>query len=87
MYGQTHEKLALYEDPEVQAAIPLAQQFHDVLINSVARPSTATAPNYVEVSELFWLAVHSVLTGEKDANQALQELENNLVELTGLPTL
>ncbi len=56
-----------------------------VFQNAVARPSTATAPRYNEVSRLFFTAVHSVLTGENDAETALGELEIDLEELTGLP--
>jgi len=51
----------------------------------VARPSTATAPNYNEVSTLFFRAVHSVLRGDKRAMDALEELELDLEDLTGFP--
>lgn len=75
--------MVLYEDPEVLEATPFFATLYDVLINAVARPSTITAPNYNEVSTLFFRAVHSVLTGTKDATSALEELELELQALTG----
>ncbi len=75
--------MALYEDPEVLKSTPFFGTLYDVLINAVARPSTITAPNYNEVSTLFFRAVHSVLTGAKDATTALEELELELQSLTG----
>jgi len=75
--------MTLYEDPEVLESAPFFGTLYDVLINAVARPSTVTAPNYNEVSTLFFRAVHSVLTGAKDATTALEELELELQALTG----
>ena len=57
-----------------------------VFQNATPRPSTATAPNYNEVSRAFFTAVHDVLTGQADAEDSLAELELNLEDITGLPT-
>jgi trehalose/maltose transport system substrate-binding protein len=73
----------LYQDADVCEASPFMCQLYDVFINAVARPSTATAPQYNEVSTLFFQAVHSVLTGDNDAQSALEELELDLEDLTG----
>jgi trehalose/maltose transport system substrate-binding protein len=73
---------ALYKDPEVLEASPFMGSLYDVFTNAVARPSTATSPNYNQVSTLFFQAVYSVLTGENDAQTALEELELDLQELT-----
>jgi trehalose/maltose transport system substrate-binding protein len=73
--------MSLYEDPEVLEAVPFFGSLYDVFINAVARPSTATAPRYNEVSTLFFNAVHSVLTGDKDAMTAIEELELDLEDL------
>jgi trehalose/maltose transport system substrate-binding protein len=59
---------------------------YDVFINAVARPSTATAPQYAETSSLFFNAVHSVLVGDNDAATAFAELELDLEDLLGFPT-
>ncbi len=77
---------ALYEDPEVLEAQPFMGRLLDVFTAAVARPSTATAPNYAEVSAAYFNAVHSVLTGAEDAETALALLELDLAALTGFPT-
>ncbi len=74
---------ALYEDEEVLKINPFFGDLYNVFTNAVARPSTATAPNYNAVSTAFFKAVHSVLTDEKDAQTALEELELDLQDLTG----
>ena len=78
--------MALYEDEDVLAANPFFGSLYDVFINAVARPSTATAPQYAATSSLFFNAVHSVLTGNTDAESAFEELELDLVDLLGFPT-
>jgi trehalose/maltose transport system substrate-binding protein len=78
--------MALYEDEEVLAANPFFGSLYDVFINAVARPSTATAPQYAATSSLFFNAVHDVLTGNTDAESAFEELELDLEDLLGFPT-
>ena len=75
----------LYDDPEVANTIPFVNELREVVENAVARPSAATAPNYTDVSEAFYEAVHSVLTGDTTAEEALAILEADLEEITGLP--
>jgi len=74
---------ALYADYEVLKANPFFGSLYDVFVNAVARPSTATAPRYNEVSTLFFKAVHSILSGTADARNALEELALDLEDLTG----
>jgi trehalose/maltose transport system substrate-binding protein len=78
--------MSLYQDPDVLAATPFFGSLYDVFTNAVARPSTATAPNYSDVSALFFNAVHSVLTGDTDAKTAFEGLELDLQDKTGFPT-
>lgn len=81
-YNPTIE--ALYQDSDVLEATPIFGEFYDVFVNAVPRPSTASAPNYNEVSTAFFQAVHSVLTGaESDALTALEELALDLEDITG----
>jgi len=77
---------SLYDDAEVLEASPFFGSLFDVFTNAVARPSTVTAPNYSDVSSLFFNSVHSVLTGSTDAEAAFLELELDLVDMTGLDT-
>ncbi|NWG15738.1 MAG: ABC transporter substrate-binding protein [Chloroflexi bacterium] len=71
----------LYADPDIQAAIPFSSP--DVVAVANARPSTITAEKYNEVSTLYFTAVHSILTGEEDADVALELLELDLQALLG----
>lgn len=43
----------------------------------VSRPSTVTGATYEQVARAYVAAVHSVLTGERDAPQAAADLESN----------
>lgn len=72
---------ALYEDPDIQAAMPFASP--EIVAITTPRPSTVTAGKYNEVSTLYFTAVHSILTGEEDAASALELLELDLQALLG----
>lgn len=78
--------MSLYQDPDVLAAVPFFGSLYDVFTNAVARPSTATAPNYNEVSTAFFNHVHDVLTGASNATDAMAALELDLEDITGFPT-
>jgi trehalose/maltose transport system substrate-binding protein len=70
---------ALYEDPDIQAAMPFASP--EIVAVTTPRPSTVTAEKYNEVSTLYFTAVHSILTGQEDAAAALELLELDLQAL------
>ena len=77
---------AVYTDPALlNSDVAFMANFLPVFRAAVARPSTATAPNYLQTSKLFYSAVHNVLTGEESAADALALLELDLQDLTGLP--
>ena len=71
----------LYADADVLEAIPFFGSFYDVFVGATARPSTVSAELYPAVSELYYTAVHSVLTGDADAATAMEDLELDLAEL------
>lgn len=72
---------ALYEDPEILVANPFFGELFDTFTNAVARPSNVTGENYNRVSAAFWEAVHSVLSGQAEAGQALSALSSDLSRL------
>lgn len=74
---------ALYSDEDVLAEYPWFGSLFDVFTNAVARPSTATAPNYSATSAVFFNAVNSVLIGDTDAETAVAEIELDLQDLLG----
>jgi trehalose/maltose transport system substrate-binding protein len=75
--------MSLYEDADVLEATPFFGSLYDVFINAVARPSTATAPQYAETSRIFFTGVHDVLTGASDAATAFEGMELDLSDLLG----
>jgi trehalose/maltose transport system substrate-binding protein len=78
--------MSLYEDQDVLTAAPFFGSLYDVFINAVARPSTATAPRYNDVSTAFFQSVWEVLNGRVDGATAFEELEADLEDMLGFPT-
>jgi trehalose/maltose transport system substrate-binding protein len=78
--------MSLYQDPDVLKAVPFFGSLYDVFTNAVARPSTATAPKYNDVSTIFFNGVHDVLTGAKDGKTAVEGMEADLQDLLGFQT-
>lgn len=77
---------SVYEDPEVLEANPFFAELTEILGTTVPRPSTVTGEDYNAVSREFYQAVHDVLTGREDAENALALLELELESITGFPT-
>ena len=57
-----------------------------VFTSAVARPSTATAPKYNEVSNIFFTNVADVLTGRQNGTEAVATIELDLQDLLGYVT-
>lgn len=79
-YNPTVE--ALYQDPEVLAAVPFFGSLYEVFVNAVARPSRVTGVKYNQVSSEFFNAVHAVLAGQTDAASSLGGLSRKLDRLS-----
>lgn len=79
--GNLPTVMSVYDDAEVAEAQPIIPQWKDVFLQAVPRPSAPTRQDYNEVSTLFFTAVHSVLSGDADAADALAELEMDLEDL------
>ena len=75
--------MSLYEDPDVAAAQPFMPKLLPVFTSAVARPSTATAPKYNEVSNIFFQNVSDVLTGKQNGTDAVANIELDLEDLLG----
>jgi len=75
-YNPTIE--SLYEDEDVLEAVPFFGSLYETFVNAVARPSRIAGEKYNRVSNAFWNASHSVLSGKQDAASALEELEGQL---------
>lgn len=73
--------LELYEDEDIQAAMPFADR--DIVEIATARPSNFAKDQYSAVSTLYFTAIHSILTGQEDADTALELLELDMMALFG----
>ena len=71
-------KVALYDDPDIAKASPFMPKLKDVFTSAVARPSTASAPKYNEVSTIFFQAVSDVLTKKSNGTDAVANMELDL---------
>ncbi|MCC5875686.1 MAG: extracellular solute-binding protein, partial [Candidatus Sumerlaeia bacterium] len=76
--GYLATRMDVYDDPEVTAAIPYFQTMREVFETAVTRPSRQAGPYYNEVSAAYYRAVHSILTGDVAAEEALEGAERRL---------
>jgi trehalose/maltose transport system substrate-binding protein len=71
----------LYSDPDVLAANPFfADLFETFESGSVARPSTASADLYGEVSQVYFTGVNEILTGS-DVNENVDRIAADLEDI------
>jgi trehalose/maltose transport system substrate-binding protein len=69
----------LYNEPEVLASNPQFPRVLEVFHKGIVlRPSRAAGKMYPEMSRAYWEAVHAVLTRQKSAIQAADELQEQL---------
>jgi trehalose/maltose transport system substrate-binding protein len=80
--GYAPTRPALYDSPALKAN-PFFATLRNVLLNgAVTRPSTAAGAKYDCLSTAYFTAVRQTLIGEKSADAAVTELENELHRLT-----
>ena len=76
----------LYDEPDLLPTNPQFPHVLDVFRKGVVlRPTVAAGKMYPEVSRAYWVAVHAVLTREKSAKQAADELQDQLEQLLKAP--
>jgi trehalose/maltose transport system substrate-binding protein len=76
---------AVYRDPELQAWTPLGERARDAILRGIFdRPSAFAGKNYDQLSSMYFIAAHSVLTHRMSARQALSSLDRDLAQLPGL---
>jgi len=76
-------KIALYEDADIAEQRPFMPKLLPVFTSAVARPSTASAPQYNELSNVFFSNVSEVLTGRMNGVDAVATIELDLQDLLG----
>ncbi len=81
--GYNPSRPAIYKDADVLKASPFLGRLFSVFTNAVVRPTTVTATKYPRVSEAFWNASNSVLTGKTKGAAAVKALEDELKRIKG----
>ena len=76
-------RLSSANQPEFYNVAPVSDPAGKPIQNVVHRPSAETGSLYTQVSAAYAAAVHSVLTGEKQAPSAAADLEQQLMKITG----
>ena len=76
-------KVDLYADADIVANRSFMPKLLPVFTSAVARPSTASAPQYNEVSNVFFSNVADVLTGKQNGTDAVATMELDLQDLLG----
>jgi len=76
----------LYDLPQVLQAYAPSPQLSQQSSRLVSRPSNVNGHTYEDMTEAYFEAVHSVLTGERSAPIAAAALEKQLVAITGFKT-
>jgi trehalose/maltose transport system substrate-binding protein len=75
-----------YQERQYLESQPDLEALRDLFAGggAINRPSAITGKRYADVSQAYFNAVHSVLTGEVTAEKAMADLELQLVKITGL---
>jgi trehalose/maltose transport system substrate-binding protein len=80
--GYAPTRPSLYYDSAALKANPFFGTLRDVLLEgAVTRPSTVAGSRYDEISKAYFTAVRQILTGQKGAAPAVQELEKEFQSL------
>lgn len=70
-YSQAPVNEAAYDDPEVLAAMPFAQELRESVEGAKPRPKS---PVYPQISQAIYENVYSVISGETDSETAVQRM-------------
>ena len=76
----------LYNEPRILADPYFSTILKTYRQDKVWRPSTETGKKYSALSRAYFMAVHEVLTQNKNAATALADLQTELIQITGLNT-
>lgn len=75
--------MAAYKDEALGKKNPFMVRLYGTFTNAVARPSRLTGRKYNKVSNKFWNAVYSAISGQETPEKALSDLEIELNAIKG----
>jgi multiple sugar transport system substrate-binding protein len=73
-------RVALYDDKEVQEALPFAKDMLPVMMSTKPRPQS---PFYAELSGVLQLETQNVITGKKSAEEAVKYADEKMKKILG----
>jgi len=73
-WGYTPTRLSVFDDPELLAANPALAALKQALAASVLRP---LSPLYAQLSDLLYRDVNTVISGDRTAETAMQQVQSN----------
>lgn len=82
-WGYTPTRLSVFRDPELLAANPVLQDLEQALAASALRPIT---PVYAQLSDLLYRELNSIISGSRQAEPGLQQLQANTERLLATTT-
>ena len=85
-YPEPTAEPQLYDLPQILQVYAPSPQLSQQSSRLVNRPSNVAGHAYEGVTQAYFQAVHSVLTGERSAPLAASALEKQLVAITGFKT-
>jgi trehalose/maltose transport system substrate-binding protein len=74
----------LYNDPRLLTDPYFATILKTYREDKVSRPSAETGKRYPALSRAYFMAVHEVLAGKRPVATALADLQNELIQITGM---
>jgi hypothetical protein len=74
----------LYNDPKILADSYFSTILKTYRQDKVSRPSTETGKKYPALSRAYFMAVHEVLSRKRPVAAALADLQNELMQITGM---
>ncbi|MGM0641746.1 MAG: ABC transporter substrate-binding protein [Thermotogota bacterium] len=76
--GQNPTRESVYKEEKLAEEIPFMVELYDVFINAEPRPVT---PVYPEVSKAIWTETYNVINQQKEAEEAINDLAEQLKDL------
>lgn len=72
----------VYDDPNLAQAQPFIAQLKQIFLDgAVARPSTVTAENYADVSQIYFQQLNAILSGSTSAKDGAASMESQIKNL------
>ena len=76
-------RTALYDDPELEAAMPFVPAMKTTFLNATPRPARQSGARYNQLSSQYFRTVHRILSKQIEADEGLKQLEESLPAIMG----